>query len=258
MPKSIRLGGILQGHGGLGTIPLLSIASPHAQSQRRGSQPWHQGRARPNAEDRKEEPSPRCPPLHMLLCANLLPQHLQASNPHVLFVCHAPFDPVKSSSSVASRQSTGLVCPSATETHCSGAVRVFLVPPTGLMLPLAWERKNKHGGACVEKDHATQFHGHGRTRDVSLQASPTTWQHYGLLHPNPAHLSKDLQANPVNLPRSSPCLLPLPQQHRWAGRGCPAASALLLNLSCLAGTDPRSQEIQLIGPQFGTNFPSPA
>lgn len=62
---------------------------------------------------------------------------------------HAPLEPVKSSSSVASRQSTGLVCPSATETHCSGAVRAFLVPPTGLMTPLARERKEKRGGVRV-------------------------------------------------------------------------------------------------------------
>lgn len=119
---------------------------------------------------------------------------------------------------MASRQSTGLVCPSATETHCSGAVRVFLVPPTGLMLPLAWERKNKHGGVCVERDHTTQFQGHGRARGASPQASATTRQRCGPLHPNPARLSQDLQANPVNLPRSSPCLLPLPQQHRRGGR----------------------------------------
>ena len=47
-----------------------------------------------------------------------------------------PLDPVKSSSSVASRQRMGLVWPSAMETHCSGAVRAPLAPPTGVMMPL--------------------------------------------------------------------------------------------------------------------------
>lgn len=49
---------------------------------------------------------------------------------------HPPLEPVKSSSSVASTQSTGLVWPSATETHCSGAVLAPLAPPTGVMTPL--------------------------------------------------------------------------------------------------------------------------
>lgn len=109
------------------------------------------------------------------------PISLQASNPHVLSVHHAPLDPVKSSSSVASRQSTGLVCPSATETHCSGAVRAFLVPPTGLMMPLVWERKKQHGGCvCVERHCATQSQGHGRARAASLQAYSITWWAMGL------------------------------------------------------------------------------
>lgn len=43
MPKSVRLRGLsLQGHGGLGAIPLLSIAFPHPQGQRKEtSQPQH-------------------------------------------------------------------------------------------------------------------------------------------------------------------------------------------------------------------------
>lgn len=45
-------------------------------------------------------------------------------------------DPVNSNSSVASRQRMGLVWPSAMETHCSGAVRAPLAPPTGEMMPL--------------------------------------------------------------------------------------------------------------------------
>ena len=49
---------------------------------------------------------------------------------------HPPLEPVKSSSSVASTQSTGLVWPSAMETHCSGAVLAPLAPPTGVMMPL--------------------------------------------------------------------------------------------------------------------------
>lgn len=49
---------------------------------------------------------------------------------------HPPLEPVKSSSSVASTQSTGLVWPSAMETHCSGAVLAPLAPPTAVMMPL--------------------------------------------------------------------------------------------------------------------------
>lgn len=47
MPKSVTLGGLsLQGHGGLGAIPLLSIAFPHMQGQRKGaSQPQQRGSA---------------------------------------------------------------------------------------------------------------------------------------------------------------------------------------------------------------------
>lgn len=76
---------------------------------------------------------------------------------------HAPLEPVKSSSSVASRQSTGLVCPSATETHCSGAVRAFLVPPTGLMTPLAWEKKGEAWwGACACRRGTTCPRGTGQ------------------------------------------------------------------------------------------------
>lgn len=53
---------------------------------------------------------------------------------------HVPLDPENNNSSVASKHNTGLVCPSATEMHCSGAVRALLEPPTGLMIPLAWEK----------------------------------------------------------------------------------------------------------------------
>lgn len=49
---------------------------------------------------------------------------------------HKPLDPVKSNSSVASRQRMGLVWPSAMETHCSGAVRAPFAPPIGVMMPL--------------------------------------------------------------------------------------------------------------------------
>lgn len=141
------------------------------------------------------------------------PISLQASNPHVLFVHHAPLDPVKSSSSVASRQSTGLVCPSATETHCSGAVRAFLVPPTGLMMPLVWERKKQHGGGDV-CGKALCYTVPGAWESKSC-LTPSIFHHLvgnGPLHLNPARLTKDLHGNPGNLPRSSPCLLLLPHQ----------------------------------------------
>lgn len=53
-----------------------------------------------------------------------------------LNVYTVPLDPVKSSSSVASRQSTGLVCPSAIATHCRGAVLPPFSPPVGVITPL--------------------------------------------------------------------------------------------------------------------------
>lgn len=53
--------------------------------------------------------------------------------PLLVFV---PFDPVNSSSSVASTHKTGLEWPSATEMHCKGAVRPPFTPPMGLITPL--------------------------------------------------------------------------------------------------------------------------
>lgn len=58
-------------------------------------------------------------------------------------------EPVKSSSSVASRQRMGLLWPSATETHCSGAVRAPLAPPTGEMMPLP-RREGDRGGLSAQ------------------------------------------------------------------------------------------------------------
>lgn len=47
-----------------------------------------------------------------------------------------PLDPVNSSSSVASTHRTAFEWPSATETHCRGAVRPPFTPPMGLITPL--------------------------------------------------------------------------------------------------------------------------
>lgn len=136
-------------HGG--TDPCPSTASHHPLLLSRGTEPTCSSTGLSEGRDGRaaqEEPSPPCPPIPH---ANLLSSCIKkASSPH-----HIPLEPVKSSSSVASRQSTGLVCPSATETHCRGAVRAFLVPPTGLMMPLAWER-NKDGGVGVWKGTALQ------------------------------------------------------------------------------------------------------
>lgn len=125
----------------------------------------------------------------------MAPGTSHASNRHVPPVHHTPLEPVKSSSSVASRQSTGLVCPSATETHCSGAVRAFLVPPTGLMMPLAWERKNKHGGVCRR---AACCPGAGESKSCLI---PNIFHHpcCGSLHLNHG-LTMGLPGSPVELP----------------------------------------------------------
>lgn len=71
---------------------------------------------------------------------------------------HPPLDPVNSSSSVASRHRMGLVWPSAMETHCSGAVRAPLAPPTGVMMPLPGERQRE--GARQSGDSARPSEAH--------------------------------------------------------------------------------------------------
>lgn len=53
-----------------------------------------------------------------------------------------PLEPVNSSSSVASRQSTGLVCPSAIATHCRGAVLPPFSPPVGVITPLHKDKQH--------------------------------------------------------------------------------------------------------------------
>lgn len=107
---------------------------------------------------------------------------------------------------MASRQSTGLVCPSAMETHCSGAVRAFLVPPTGLMMPLAWERKNKHGGVCVERHQATQFQGHGKARAA---VTPSIFHHLAARWAPPSEPGMSEQRS-LWKPQESPQKQPLP------------------------------------------------
>ncbi len=59
-----------------------------------------------------------------------------------------PLEPVNSSSSVASRQSTGLVCPSAIATHCRGAVLPPFSPPVGVITPL--HKDKQHFKHCCE------------------------------------------------------------------------------------------------------------
>lgn len=51
----------------------------------------------------------------------------------------------------------------------------------------------------------------------------------------------------------SPETAPAPSIHAGKGRGCPVASALLMNLSCLVSTDPRSQETQSV-PETNCTF----
>lgn len=53
-----------------------------------------------------------------------------------------PLEPVKSNSSVASRQSTGLVCPSAIATHCRGAVLPPFSPPVEVITPLHKDKQH--------------------------------------------------------------------------------------------------------------------
>lgn len=59
-----------------------------------------------------------------------------------------PLDPVNRSSSVASRQSTGLECPSATATHCRGAVLPPFSPAMGLITPL---HRDTHIQNCTNR-----------------------------------------------------------------------------------------------------------
>lgn len=74
---------------------------------------------------------------------------------------HAPLDPVKSNSSVASRQRIGLVWPSAMETHCRGAVRAPLAPPMGVMMPLPG-REGKRMCQSAKETVARLTEAHGR------------------------------------------------------------------------------------------------
>lgn len=78
---------------------------------------------------------------------------------------HKPLDPVKSSSSVASRQRMGLVWPSAMETHCSGAVRAPFAPPMGVMMPLP-RREGERMCQSAKETRARLTEAHGRQGSV--------------------------------------------------------------------------------------------
>lgn len=169
MPKSV--GGV-SSKGTVAWGRLLSL-SPHPQGQRKGaSQTQHGGRTGQGSA-LKTGITPLMPNISHVPNANLLPQHLHPPCP---CAHHSPLDPVKSSSSVASRQSTGLVCPSATETHCRGAVRAFLVPPTGLMMPL--HRRERTGTVqgwrgTVPTAQGMEQHELSHTKHLPLPSSET-------------------------------------------------------------------------------------
>lgn len=74
---------------------------------------------------------------------------------------YEPLDPVKSNSSVASRQRMGLVWPSAMETHCNGAVRAPFAPPIGVMMPLP-RREGERMCQSATENGARLTEAHGR------------------------------------------------------------------------------------------------
>lgn len=173
----------------------------------------------------------------------------EALTPPGRFGFRPPLDPVKSSSSVASRQRMGLVWPSAMETHCSGAVRAPLAPPTGVMMPLPGREGERRPSA---RDHGQAERG-SRVRDRrrgtrAVAGAPAT-------------------APQVREPRRQPVVQPLSchPEHSWgaspAGHGQGPGHAGVSSIACLTQnprhTRPQAPAGRGRGPRAGWAPPAP-
>lgn len=197
----------------MGAIPLLSIVSPHPQGQRKGAnQPQHRGSAGQGSTLRtRERPRRNQPHGARHFTYSPVPTCSTASAGQRPHLCSSPtFGPSEKQLvggiQAEHRLGVSFCHGDALQRGCPGILgathRVNDAPCVGKKEQAWWGGVEGHG--------TTQSQGHGRARAASPQASSTARQCNGPLHLTPARLSRGLCGNPGNLPRSSPCLLPLP------------------------------------------------